>query len=63
MNMSRIKTHIHDHLMYDMYDEVEMNQQQYDEYIAECESIRQAEINRREAALWLSQADDNELPF
>ena len=60
MNMSAIKTAIHD--SYIEYEDEGMDKLHYDAYVDECEARRQAEINRREAALWLSQADVD-IPF
>lgn len=61
MNMSLIKTALHD--SYDLDDSDYLDVQQYDAYVIECEAKRQDEIARREAALWLAQADEGELPF
>lgn len=61
MNMSLIKTALHD--SYDLDDFDYLDEQQYIAYVTECEDKRAAEIARREAALWLAQADKGELPF
>lgn len=61
MNMSAIKNSIHD--SYDLDDCDYLDESEYNAYVDECEAKRQAEIARREAALWLAQADEGELPF
>ena len=60
MNMSAIKNTIHD--SYDLDDSDYLDESDYNAYVDECEAKRQAEIKRREAALWLSQTDID-VPF
>lgn len=60
MNMSAIKNTIHD--SYDLDDSDYLDESDYNAYVDECEAKRQAEIARREAALWLSQTDID-VPF